>query len=377
MTLVDAREWGERIGGYDRLVESCDQSGLDRIQIGETLFGTPIYAYDTETEPWGQGRTPVLVAAGAHAEEAAGVATALNLALRPGFTGRMVIVPCRDPLGWDGVRRTFRRAVGRADVPLSTHEQAIRAFTRYAEVVWEDEGFAVCAVDQLAFCSFQEGHSGNADTGEYVQAYLRNRPELAQRVQGLRLLVPGSPGLAEGRDVYDWGGGPTVYVDESGRVGNFNRFFSIQNPPAEIEAIRRLAHQVRSEFVFDLHENFGDRFGMYTNALHPKRSRAVYVAMIDAVREAGFPLMPLDELLPFLDIPESGLIELYPGVYSANRERRLPPDGFGLYLTLLKANSFTTEMGLEQPLGYRADATEVAVRAGLATIERMERDESA
>lgn len=371
MTLAQPQEWATTIAGYERLIESCDRAGLTRTKLGETLLGTPLFAYDTDGEPFGKGRKPVLVTAGSHAEEAAGVATAYRLVSSTNFSGRLVIVPCRDPLGWDGVRHTFRRSVGRMDVPMATHDEAVQAFTRYAEIVWDDDGFVVSVTDGLAFCSLREDHPGNEDTGEFVQAYLRQSPELAVRIRELRLLVPGSPSLAEERDVYGWAGGPTVYVDAEGRVGNLNRFFSIENPPVEIEAIRSLAGRLKSDFVFDLHENFGDKFGMYTNAYDSERARRVYVAMIDAVQQAGYPVMPLADLLPFLNIAEDGLLELYPGVYAANRERRLPPDGFGLYLTRLGSTSFTTEMGLGQPLTYRTNATERAVRAGLGVIEQM------
>ena len=41
--------------------------------------------------------------------------------------------------------------------------------------------------------------------------------------------------------MYGWGGGPSVYVDETGRVGNFNRFFAAEKPPVEVAALRELA----------------------------------------------------------------------------------------------------------------------------------------
>lgn len=360
------------IAGYERLIASCDQAGVSRFKIGETLFGTPIFAYDTDGGPLGEGRVPILVTAGAHAEEAAGVLTALRLLHDPGVPLRLVIVPCRDPLGWDGVRRTFARAVGK-EVPMASHSQALAAFARYGEILWDDAGFTVARLGDLAFCSFSPEHPGNEDTGEFVQAYLRERPERASVLRGLRLLVPGSPALAEGRDVYDWGGGPTVYVDHTGRVGNMNRFFASERPPVEVSTIRSLVDQIRPAYLFDLHENFGDKFGMYTNAADPEKARRIYVAMIDAVAAAGYPLMPLKELLPYLGLPPGVLLELYPGVYSPNRELRRPADGLGSSLTARGIASFTTEMGLGRPLAYRAGATEVAVRAGLETIAAMER----
>ena len=106
--------------------------------------------------------------------------------------------------------------------------------------------------------------------------------------------------------------------------------------------------------MFDLHENFGDRFGMYTNAAFLERGEEVYRAMIDAVVSQGFPIMPLADLMPYLNLSRGALIELYPGVYSANPDTRMPPDAFGVYAGEIGAVCFTTEMGLDRPLAYRA-----------------------
>lgn len=357
--------------GYDALLQSYRSLGWEERIIGVTELNTPIVSYWIKGDrPWAKKYPTVLVAAGAHAEEAAGVIAALRLAQSPRFGGDLVIVPCRDPLGWDGVRHTFRRAAGNWDIPLETHDEAKRAFVTYGEILHDSDGFVVGVLNNLAFCSFHPSHAANHDTGEWVQKHLGDFPHLVSALKGRRLLVPGSPGLAFGRDVYGWGGGPTVYVDEDGRVGNFNRFFSIDSPPIEVASLRELADEVRPVYSFDLHENFGDKFGMYTNPLRFGDHREVYEAMIDAVQAQGFPIMPLAELLPFLDIPEGALLELYPGVYSANAEERVPPDAFGLYVRRFGGVCFTTEMGLERPVKYRADATEVALRAGLSVIEK-------
>lgn len=339
--------------------------------LGSTMLDTPITAYATSKEVLKGDVKPVLVTAGAHAEEAAGVWTALRLAEVPRFDGDLLVVPCRDPLGWDGVRETLRRTVDATQVRIGSHDEAVRVFRRYGELLHAEGGFVIAKVGELAFCSLDEGHRGNEDTGEFVQRYLRDRPEVAGLLRGVRLLVPGSPSLAEGRDVYGWGGGPTVYVDHDGRVGNFNRFFSIAEPPHEVGLLRDLAGRVEPEFTFDLHENFGDRFGMYVNPRAFDEGRRVYTAMIDGVRSHGHEVMPLADLLPYLDIPMDGLIELYPGVYGSNRRRRMPPDAFGIYVGQLGSACFTTEMGLDNPLSHRTAVTEIALRTGMGAVRSL------
>lgn len=354
---------------YDRLVEAYESLGYRRVDLGRTHLETPLVAFwrDQDARP----ETPlVLIAAGAHAEEAAGVIAAWRIARSPGYAGRMLFVPCRDPLGWDGISRTLGRLVGEERLELVDHAHAVEVYRHYGEAFFERGGMAVAVIGPLAFMSLDPAHPGNTDTGEYIQGYLPSDPELVDALRGKTLLVPGTPRHAQGRNVYGWGGGPSVYVDSSGRVGNFNRFFASQTPPVEVAALRELADHARPDWVFDLHENFGDGFGLYTNAAAVGKGEDVYRAMIDAVAQRGFPVMRLKELLPYLGLPEGVLIELYPGVYSANPERRLPPDAFGVYVGKFGAACFTTEMGLERPLEFRCEATEIAVRAGLRTIER-------
>lgn len=355
-------------GAYNALIEEYDKLGYTRIQLGTAPLETPIYAYDTHP---GSKSKPLLVTAGAHAEEAAGVFTCLNLARRRGYAGRTIFVPCRDPLGWDGVRATFQRTVGVFDIPMSNHAEAIEAFAKYGRIIFDEGGMVICEANDLTFCSFEPDHPAQGDTGEFTQSFLRDREDVARLLWGKRLYVPGSPYLAEGRDVYGWGGGPTVYVDVGGRVGNFNRFFSLKQPPVEVKAMQDLADEFAGDYAFDLHENFGDRFGMYASPAGFDKGRPVYERMVDAVREAGFDVMPLVELLAYLDLPEGALMELYPGVYGSNLSMRKPPDAFGPYLGALGTVCFTTEMGLENALAARIEATEVAVRAGMRAIEDL------
>lgn len=359
-----------RYARYDRLIQEYEALGLRRIELARTHLDTPIVAFAKDETEW-DDRPPVLIAAGAHAEEAAGVIVALRLAESPGFSGRMLFVPCRDPLGWDGISRTLGRLIGEPDLEIESHAHAVRLLHQHTEVIYDRDGLAIGRAGALAFMSLAPGHPGNADTGEFIQGYLPGEERLVDALRGATLLVPGSPAYAEGRNVYGWGGGPSVYVDESGRVGNFNRFFAAEKPPVEVEALRRFAGEAAPEWVFDLHENFGDRYGMYTNAAFVGRGQEVYRAMIDAVIKEGFPIMPLADLLPYLKLSGDALIELYPGVYSANPKVRMPPDAFGVYVGELGAVCFTTEMGLDRPLAYRARVTEVAVRAGLQAIEWM------
>ena len=88
---------------YDRLIEAYERLGLRKVRTGNHATSTPRSSRFPKDETEFPERPPVLIAAGAHAEEAAGVIAAWRMAGSPGFPGRMLFVPCRDPLGWDGI----------------------------------------------------------------------------------------------------------------------------------------------------------------------------------------------------------------------------------------------------------------------------------
>ena len=74
--------------------------------------------------------------------------------------------------------------------------------------------------------------------------------------------------------------------------------------------------------------------------------------MIDTVVAEGFPLNRLDDLLPYLGLPEGAFVEPIPAstapTPAANASRRLRR-----LHGQMGASCFTTEMGIERPLDYR------------------------
>lgn len=350
-------------GPYDTLIKQFDALKLPRRLLGRTLFDLPIYAYRVGDNTG----TKIMVTAGAHAEEVAGVVTAYNLAQNHPSGWQGWIVPCRDPLGWDGFRRSLARAVGE-DIPVHNHREVVAVLRRHGEV-WEAAGAVVGLVGNLAFFALPEDHPEIADPGDYAHAFFAEHDAIRARVAGHRIMVHGSPDLAEGRDIYDWGGGPTLYVTEDGRVGNFNRFFSDDRPPAEVAFLGDFTTEVRPEWILDLHENYGSEYSLYANVSGELGERAAQ-AMTRAVAARGVELLRLDGLLGYLGVPdEDFLIEPSPGVFMANPKADSGmPNAFGVYVTQLGAQCFTTEMGLENPLAIRVEMTEVSVRACLEVL---------
>ena len=132
------------LGPYEQVVAAFSRLGLPSRRIGTAPYGLDIYAYRVgEAGPTG------MVTAGAHAEEVAGVATAYSLAARfqPGLQGW--IVPCRDPLGWDGFRRNLARAVGRP-VRIRSHHDVVELIKREGEPILLGD-VTVGIIDQVAF----------------------------------------------------------------------------------------------------------------------------------------------------------------------------------------------------------------------------------
>lgn len=349
-------------GPYHALIEQFDALGLPRCLLGRTLFDLPIYAYRV-----GSTGPVVMVTAGAHAEEVAGVVTAYLLArdFPAGLQGW--IVPCRDPLGWDGFRRCLHRVVEQA-VRVENHRDVVDALHRYG-TVYEAEGAVVGVVGDLAFFALPEDHPDIADPGDFAHAFFARQTAIREKVAGRRIIVHGSPQLAEGRDIYDWGGGPTLYISEDGQVGNFNRFFAHAHPPVEVAVIRDFTAEVRPQWVFDLHENYGSKYSLYANVATELGKRGAR-EMTKAVAARGIELMRLEELFSYVKPPHPEfLTEPSPGIFMPNRAADPGvPDAYGVYAASLGAECYTTEMGLENPLGVRIEMTEVSVRACLEVL---------
>ena len=128
--------------------------------------------------------------------------------------------------------------------------------------------------------------------------------------------------LAEGRDIYDWGGGPTLYISEDGQVGNFNRFFAHQHPPVEVVVIRDFTAEVRPQWVFDLHENYGSKYSLYANVSTELGKRGAR-EMTKAVEARGMELMRLEELFSYVKPPHPEfLTEPSPGIFMPSRDDR-------------------------------------------------------
>lgn len=356
---------GTLLAPYEALVESFDALHLPRRVLGRTLYDTEIVAYR-----FGDDGPDGIIAAGAHAEEVAGVTTAFSLArsVPPGVQGW--IVPCRDPLGWDGFRRMLARAAGKP-VRVRCHGDVAAALKACGEPVRLGD-VAVGIVGDVAFFSVDESHPGMNDPAEFAYKFLAEEPEVRERLAGKRLFVHGSPLLTEGRDIYDWGGGPTIYVNASGRVGNMNRFFSEPIPPMEVAALRTLADEVRPAWTLDLHEGFGSSFFLFTSALGHPVGEAAARAMAEGVAARGFPLMSRAEMASYFEVDETSFIELAPGVYVSDRHRYTIPDAFCPYVGSMGAVCFTTEMGMENPLQVRMEMTEVAARAGLEVLQTLQ-----
>lgn len=353
------------LGPYSQLVEAFDRLGLPKRHLGTTLYGLDIYAYQV-----GDRGPSGLVTAGAHAEEVAGVATAYALAanFQTGLQGW--VVPCRDPLGWDGFRRTLTRAIGRS-VRVRSHDDVVELIKRYGEPVLLGD-VTIGIIDQVAFMSLHESHPGTDDTGVFAHEFLDEREDVRERLLGKRVFIPGAPKLTEERDVYDWGGGPTVYIHTDGRVGNFNRFFSVETPPVEVGALRIFADEVLPRWTLDLHEGFGASYCLYANIGEDPVGREAAKAMVDAVSARDYPIQSLKELAAYVGLDESLLDELYPGVYQVNRRVHQSPDAFCPYVGQLGSLCFTTEMGMESPLDVRLEMMEVSARACLHVLTRLE-----
>lgn len=352
------------LGPYEQMIDAFEALHLPRKVLGTTLFETEIVAYYL-----GDHDCNGLIAAGAHAEEVAGVATAYSLAHSPPAGIGGWVIPCRDPLGWDGFQAMLRRVTG-ADVFVTCHQDAVSVLRKHGELVVSGD-ITIGIVDNVAFFSAAEHHPAMDDPAEYAYVYFADNPHIAQALAGKRLFVHGSPKLTEGRSIYEWGGGPTIFIDSAGRVGNFNRFFASDNPPPEVAYVRKFLREAAPKWCLDLHEGFGASYFVFSDVRKSEIGTKAARAMVQAVTDRQFPIMTREELAGYLGVDSTVFGQIVPGAYYADNPQYTVPDAFCPYASAQGALCFTTEMGMENSLAVRIEMTEASARACIEVLRNM------
>jgi hypothetical protein len=345
---------------------SMKNAGADVQILGTSSFDEPIWL----AKIGGDKQPAIVITAGSHADEVAGVFAALHFVQSLASDHTIYIVPCRDPNGWNGYSATLQRA--RPGAPaVSLHPEAA-AELRRADVYFDDGSLVIAKVGSTVFATRPATTwTSTQITRHALPALLADNPSLASRLRHTRVFVPGNVAVDDGRNPYSHGG-HTAYVGD-GYVAHFNRFFDRPDAPVEVAAVRALVDQVRPGLTLDLHEGFSDGYYLFIHSAHSARLTEMARVMISAVRAAGGRVATRAELEPVwgaktsagIDTIDDGIFTLGPPSAGQRSSFAGYCEEFGLALT--------TEPGMEATVAERVSMIETGVRAVIERFTAMHR----
>jgi hypothetical protein len=359
------------------LLETVENRGHDYRTLGRAPGEVPIVAIRSG----GDAEPAIVLTAGSHANEQAGVTAAVELVGALDTDHRVYVVPTRDPVGLDGYPAALGQAIGDTpsidsfddvDEVLETHGAVVYEADYYTFVLLGDTGFVTRNPPQLP----PDGHG----IGEYYFGDLEEEdPSALEPFRGRRIYLPaGQPDL-EGAGNFNRA--YTVVVDPDGRVQHLNRSYDTEWAPVETRCVRDLLAETDPGLFVDLHESNRDHrfwFTMRHKDSPDDRSweERIGRAVVAALGDAGADLATWED--KFGDLPEEEhfqqLVEdgLYWLDYEA-RGRGGMPGVVGLNATDYAAENhglaFSNETGMHAPFDERVEQTLTSVRTAVAEFE--------
>ena len=344
------------------LLQYCERNGLASRSLGTTLFERGIYAIDI---PGAEAGPPILIASGSHATEPAGVIAALTMARSLETERRVVVVPIRDPLGWEGYANYLNLAAGRS-VELEDDTDLATLLADLGSPLHHDDDLTIAQVGEVAFLAMPPKKAGRGPMGiwKHLHRLLDDQPNLIEKLKNKRLVLPENLPDVEGCGIYDHGF--TAWVTDEGGVGNFNRLFSLEVQPPEVKLLANLVRELQSELVIDLHESQGSKFSIFAHpGLGPGASE-VYFGATGAVYAAGHEIESLSNLVGIIGADHAAkFVDHGGGVLTGLNE--FPGQGwqFSHLCAELGAVTVTTETGRWQSLEKRVEQQVLAARGAI------------
>ncbi|MCO5227703.1 MAG: hypothetical protein M9934_05390 [Thermomicrobiales bacterium] len=314
--------------------------------LGVTEFNEPIWV----AKCGGDKLPAIVITAGSHADEVAGIYAALDLVKSLDSDHAVYVVPCRDPLGWNGFSATLQRALPGSD-PVRNYDDAVEIL-RSGEVLYDDGSFVIARIGRLCFATEPEQKwASTAITRHKLPALLRENADLANELRNERILVPGNIEVEDGRTSYSYGG-HTAYIG-NGYFAQLNRFFDRDDGPIEVTALREFVDRIKPGLSLDLHEGFSSNFYLFTHAASSAETLTLAETMIDAVRQIGGTIATRDQLEPVWGPKTSaGIISQGQGIFTMGPPGSDPHASFSGYCDQFGV-SLTTESGMEADVDTR------------------------
>ncbi len=294
------------------LVDWLEKEKIEYQVMGETSMGDPMIMIHKE----GTGQ-PVVITAGAHATEPAGVSAALELLKNWDYPFPLYMFPMRDPFGAQGYAGCLSQVLGR-DVEFETYEELNQLLLEHADKVYNNDGlFTIVLINDVIFTNlrFVPGEAGPRQSEINTNEFLKAHPELVSQFAGKRIVCPANF-TDEAESVRKYDRAFTAKITENGTFADMNRRFGGSGEPFEVQVVRQQVDELDPYVVLDLHEGFGSTYYFFTSNYTTNERLRHYLDLMIAACKDDFPQGPW-RLQGVIDcVPEAAnqYIEPTPGV---------------------------------------------------------------
>lgn len=348
----------------DDIRERIERSGHEFWSIGHAPNGLPIYC----VRLGGEREPAILIVAGYHATEPAGVVGALQLLNELKSDHIVYVVPNCDPMGLEGYHRYLGFARG-ATVSFADNRGLATLLRRDGQVVYDDGDLVISLIGGFAFTAKDPSSDprGPREVWRKLEQQLGKDAGLRAKLKAKRVVVPANlPGI-EGCGLFERA--YTVFVTEDGRMAHFiANLFGSPSPPPETQALQAIVDQVRPGLTLSLAEGQGSAFFLVTlpfgtDPLLEKIARAI----VNEVRERGAELYTLAEMQRKIGQEDTGAAkDLGNGIFAWPRD----PDSHCVYTTSRYGGyHFALETGRTASLERRGRVHVGGVLAGIRAFE--------
>jgi len=340
------------------LLDAIESTGRTYRVMNHVPGGRPVVS----VESGGDRDPPIVITAGSHANEQAGVRAAVELIEDLDTEHRVYVLPTRDPVGLNGYEYALSVAIGRS-VDVATRAELRDLLAAEGEIVYRDDAVQLAQVGDLGFAVEAPANDGD----QSVLGRIRDLPEEShdhlEPFQARRIYSLAGPD----DDPFRWAF--TTVVTPDGEPLHLNRFLATPWAPVESRCVRRLLAETDPGLFFDLHESGAEGNAHYWLSLRHKHDDSVAAfqkevgrTMVDAVEARGTALTPLSELLGDTDPSESFFSEVATGVFELDYEDR--GEGFNAvdYAAHEYGLAYTSETGKPGDFGARVGDAKTAVQ---------------
>lgn len=326
------------------------------------------------------GDTPpaVIVKAGSHASEVAGIHAALTLVEEGLDTPHEVhVIPCGSPFDFGGYRRALAHASGE-EVEIHSDDECLALLSRLGRRFYEGEHFTLFHVGEMVFAWVDQEKLDARDLFYRQLDPLAHRdPHLRHELAGRRIFFPNALYYDEGRGCYDHGG-LASWATPGGQVTNLNRMYDRYDAPVEVRSAREFCERVKPGMVIDLHESCintripdqlrtsGEELGSHFLILPPIHGPGfeavespVAEAMVEATQRVGWKCFTKEQLQAAWGYDST---EYFHGYL---RYDNWPAMAFYQWAARFAKAAITVETRLDLPPETRVDIHTTLVRAAL------------